>query len=137
MPSKLRQHILNANDLETRIEKIPEWKVEIELRALNGEQLGHLLASIPSNGDGKIDTAKAGAAMLIEMAHDPRSGEKIFDIADRDSVSRKNAKVLNRLNKIMMVMNGMDEESTKNGSGASDTSSIASPKPSEAVPSPS
>lgn len=135
MTSRLRAEILNADDRE--IEKVTAWGRTIALHALSGERLAHLLASLPTNGNGKADSARAGAAMLIEMAHDPETGERIFEEADRDSIIRKNAKVLNRLNRKMLQMNGMDEETQKNGSGASGISTTASPATSADAPSPS
>lgn len=131
--SRLRDEILNAQDIES--ERVTEWGREFELRALSGERLAHLLGSMPTNGDGKVDSAKAGAAMLIEMAHDPKTGERIFEETDRDVLTRKSARVLNRLNRIMLRLNGMDEAATKNGSGASGGSTTGSPETSEAEPS--
>jgi hypothetical protein len=128
----LREKILNARDIQSERVKVPEWDVELEVRSMIGTQRARLLeAAIEKkngNGDGKIDGSKMQAMVIIETVYDPETGNRVFEEADRDAIMGKNAHALDVVGKVALRLSGMSGDEEKNGSAASETSGIASPK---------
>ena len=125
--SRLRQKILNANDIKSESVKIPEWNVEVEVRSLTGLQRAKLLDGMPQKADGTVDGNLMQVMTIIECTYDPKTGERVFEDADRDTLRTKNAHALDALGKVALRLAGMDGES-KNGSGANGGSTTASPE---------
>lgn len=109
MASELRKTILEANDLESEIVSVPEWGgVKIEIRSLNGKERAKLL-SRASRPDNSVDLERWFPDLVIATAHDPETGEKVFEQADRDALNNKNGAVVSRLATIAQRLAGMME----------------------------
>lgn len=110
MASELRKTILEADDLESETVTVRQWgDAKIEIRSLMAGQRNRLITQAARDGANNIDMEKYAADLVIATAHDPDSGEKIFDIADRDSLNRKNASAVELLFSTASRLSGLAE----------------------------
>lgn len=108
MASELRKTILEAADLEVEIVDVPEWNAKVEIRSLSGKERATLL-SRASKADGGVDLVRWFPDLVIATAHDPETGDKIFEQADRDALNAKNGAVVSRLATVAQRLAGMLE----------------------------
>lgn len=136
MASKLRQQILDARDIKTQRETVPEWGITVEIRGLTGAQLVDCTEKATvkrKNDDGapteSTDTNALTRLMLLRSLFDPETGEQILEEADAEALWQKSAQVLNRLANIVAALNGTTQadgeameknsDATTSGAGAS------------------
>lgn len=129
----IRDLVAEANDIEKRLVDVPEWGVEIELRAfsldarsgfLDQMQVGNL------DGDDEVKGAmkRMYPAMLIAACHDPETGALVFTETDAPMLLTKNGNVVDRLGDLILKMNGMVEgavDDAKKGSSTTPPSSTS------------
>ena len=101
----LRDTILTADDLGSRIVDIPEWGVTIELRGMTGEQRMKLWEATQAK-----TRTHFYADIMIACAFDPESGKPVFDPADRDAIGGKSGAVLDRLTGVINELSGTSVE---------------------------
>ncbi len=122
----LRDTILNASDLESRIVDLPQWGVRLEVRSLDGRSRAKLLAGA-TKADGGVDLERLYPDMVILCAYDPESGERVFTEDDRDALLAKSASQLEIVALTAMQVSGMTGEAQKEaGKGLPSTASDAS-----------
>jgi hypothetical protein len=120
MASKLRTKILNAKDIKSQTEPVPEWDITLEVRGLTGAQLTECNDAAQIKGvdvEGEPTTSTDNNALtrliLIRSLFDPESGEQIMEEADADALWQKSAQVLNRLALICGKLNGTAKSEEK------------------------
>lgn len=111
----IRDTILNADDFDRATFDVPEWGVKLELRSPSGEERAKLAALYgTSDDDGPDETARKReqlyAAMIVFTAHDPDTGERIFEAGDVAAVNAKSAAVIYRLGPEALRIAGMDAD---------------------------
>lgn len=110
----LREKILNANDIQEEIVKVPEWGVEILVRGMTGEDRNRILEDCvkvnPKTKETKTDLTKMYPEVIIACAYDPETKEKIFKPEDRDALGKKNGKALDTVFKVAAKLSGLNEE---------------------------
>ena len=88
--SKLRDRILQADDIGSEIVEIPAWNVKVEVRSLTAGEQMELLKKC-RKPDGELNNDSLPIETLLTVCYDPETGEKLFDPADRDALRNKSA----------------------------------------------
>jgi len=105
---KLRDSILNINDIKVEKLYIPEWDVEVEVRGLSGSARNRILSKALDK-KGSLDLDSMYPDLIIASLYEPDSNERIFDAADRDQLNAKSGKALERIARVAMALSGLDE----------------------------
>jgi hypothetical protein len=100
--TETRSKILNATDLETEMVDVPEWDVKVEVR---GMTVAERLKFAQTATDAPREHFYS--YMLIATCHDPDTGEPLFELADRDALSAKASKPVERLVEAAQRTSGM------------------------------
>lgn len=112
-PKNLRARILETEDLPIEIVPVPEWGgVKVEVRGMNGLDRARFMQKV-AGSDG-VNFESWYPELIIATAHDPETGEKVFEKADKDPLNRKAGAALSRLG---------DTAARLSGLGASDVES--------------
>ena len=98
----LRDTILTADDLEETVLDVPEWEVQVLLRAMTGKQRMQLVDQV-----GAKDKSYMYSDILIALALDPETRKPIFEKADREALSNKSGGVLERLAQEVIRISGV------------------------------
>ena len=111
---KLRDKILQSVDLEEELVAVPEWDCEILVRGMTGDKRSKLISEcVKVNSrtkQTKTDLDKMYPIMIIECSLDPETKERIFSDEDRDALSKKSAKALDRVFKKASALSGLEDE---------------------------
>lgn len=115
----LRDKILAIQDLESEVVSIPQWEdVKIEVRGLTGTQRARVLKD--AMGEQGMDVYRFYPEVVIASAHDPDSGEPIFDASDIDALNSKSGAALEILAQTAIRLSGLGpkavDEAAKNSS---------------------
>jgi len=106
-----REDILGADDLERELVYVPEWQGEVFVRCLTGAERDRFEADMLS--DPEEDSRKRFynlRARLVVLSVCDDKGMPLFMLNDVDSLSRKSAKVLDRLFTVAQRLSGMTKE---------------------------
>lgn len=88
----LREEILGIQDCQEKTIKIPQWKnKKVLVKAFSAGTRYDLISQCTTikDGDAEINGKKLMILTVIESAHDPETGKKIFTIADLEAVMAK------------------------------------------------
>jgi hypothetical protein len=107
MAGELRKTIFEADDIESEIVEIPQWGVKIEVRGMTSKERAKLLKSTSVNGE--VDFDRWFPDLIIATAHDPETGEKVFEAADRDMLNTKSGAAITRLAETASRLSGLGE----------------------------
>lgn len=110
--SKLREKILNSQDIKQQLVHVPEWESDILVKSMTGKERS-LLFSTAIDAKGKLDFEKAYPIILIATAYDPETGEKVFGPADMEQLNTKNAAAMERVAKVAMKLSGLDADAVE------------------------
>lgn len=107
-----KSQILEADDLPTIEVEVPEWGGSVRLKALR-------LADLISFQAARSNASNAEAtAFLVSQSIVDEAGERVFEQGDVPALTRKNAKVIDRLADAALALNKMgakhDEDRAKN-----------------------
>jgi hypothetical protein len=69
--------------------------------------------------DGSFDWVAMYPELCIACCHDPATGEKVFDKADREAINAKSASALERVGSVAMRLSGMGDQAVKEAKGES------------------
>lgn len=111
----LREQILNAKDIPAESVDVPEWGVTVEVRGLDGNARAAWLEAAFDQETGKPNFKAASPALIIQCAYDPESGERVFEEADREILNTKAAVAVERIAKVALRLNGLDDEAGARG----------------------
>jgi hypothetical protein len=103
MGSKLRQFILDADDIQTEKVFIDQWKIEVEVKGLMGIERAKMLNEMK----GAIDFVKLYPQIVIATTYDPETGEKVFEAADIDVLNTKSGAALEQIAAVAMKLSGL------------------------------
>jgi hypothetical protein len=110
----LRDSILQASDIKTKVVKIPGGKVEV--RGLTGEQRDQLYAD--SRVGETIDSGLLQYNTIILSVYDPKTGERVFGAEDVAVLKAKSAELTTVLYNEISTLSGTDatalEDAEKN-----------------------
>ena len=107
----LRDKILGAEDLHREKVEVKEWDATIYIREMTGGERDAYDASlIDKSGLPTKEKLKDMRAELVVLTAVDEKGERIFGDDDVALVTRKNAKILDRLADIAQVINKLSED---------------------------
>lgn len=110
-----KEAILGAKDAHQEIVHVGEWGGSVCIRAMSGAERDDFRAAIEGT-----DTSLVGKfeAPLLALTLVDETGRRLFTIDDVEALRAKSARVLDRLTRIALRVNGMSdeaqEEATKN-----------------------
>lgn len=104
----LRDLILEVDDIDRRIVKVPEWGVELEVRSMSMRARAELFSQGREPG-------LFYAAMIAASCHDPDTGERVFTESDLEKIADKNAGAIERLAKECLAVAGMGDKAVDEG----------------------
>jgi len=109
----LREKIFSAKDIPSEMVEVPEWGISVEVRGMSGADRTRIL-ELAGLVDGSVNLQVVYPEIVIATAHDPETGEKVFEYGDRDALMSKSAVAIDRLAMIGMKLSGFTEESQVN-----------------------
>jgi hypothetical protein len=125
------QDILQADDIPSETVFVPEWNGSVICRGLTGAERDHLEESIIKQRSGGGRRGSQGSApeislanfraKLVSMSLRDEKGGRLFSETDVHDLSRKSAKVLDRLADIIRRLSGMSEDDVETLVGNSST----------------
>jgi len=107
----LRDQILAAQDRDSKIIDVPEWGVEVEVRSMSAGARIQLISDAYDADTGKTDVVKIYPVIIVSCLHDPKTGQPIFTMDDKEEVMNKSAAVIERLAQEAMGMSAMGDNS--------------------------
>ena len=106
----LRECIFNTVDIER--ETVRAWGKDIEVRTMSGAGRADYLAAAMDDS-GTVNKKHMYAAVIIETAFDPSTGERLFTPADRDAILAKSAKETGKLFDAALKLAGLTREASE------------------------
>ena len=107
MAGELRKTILESDDIVAELLEVPEWGTTIEVRGMDGKERAKLLKGAASGGE--VNMEKWFPDLLIATVHDPESGEKVFERADRDAINAKSGAAIAAIADVSARLSGLGE----------------------------
>lgn len=108
MAGELKKSILEFDDIESEIVPVPQWdNKKIEVRGMTSKERAKLLKASAATGD--VDMEKWFPDLLIATLHDPETGEKIFERADRAAINAKSGAAVSLLADVAARLSGLGE----------------------------
>jgi hypothetical protein len=106
------EQILNANDVEVTNVEVPEWGGEVGIRIMQGKERDKYesICMRKMDKNGKMTTSEGIRTSLLVAVLCDKLGEKLFTPAQVEALNSKSAKLLDRLFKKALEVNGMNEE---------------------------
>lgn len=117
----LRDAILNADDIQHKDVKIPEWDgVTVRVMGFTDEQLGAWRAKTSAlrarqrTGDQDLDfeisMKHMRAELLVKCLRDPETDKRIFKDNDAQRLAQKHAGVMQGLDALATHLSGLDKD---------------------------
>ena len=126
MASKLREQILNTNDIQTELVYVDAWKVDVEVRGMTGKERAKILNDLK----GQLDFERMYPQIVISSTYDPETGEKVFEWADIDMLNSKSGAALEKIAGVALQLSGLKDgqvaEAEKNSEKTRNSDSISS-----------
>lgn len=107
----LRDKIFEAKDIPSELVRVPEWDIIVEVRGMSGADRTRILDLAGVADTGGVNLQVVYPEIVIATAHDPETGEKVFEYGDRDALMSKSAIAVDRLAIVGMKLSGFTEES--------------------------
>lgn len=112
--NELRNHIFGINDLEIREVLIPEWKCKLYVKGMSGKDKEDWEKSVfieTSDGKRKFNSNNFRAKMVSSCVYaDPEATQRLFTEDHYEQLSKKSAKVLDKILEVVRDVNGSTEE---------------------------
>lgn len=128
----LKDQILESRDYEETLVEIPEWdNAKIACRGLGSDMQGWLFEqALGKDENALLLTLMAnGPKILIDAVYDPETGERIFTDEDKESLKKKNGRIIRELVLMIIENSGITEkavaEAKKNSSETPDSKDIS------------
>jgi hypothetical protein len=116
----LRDEILGIQDCGERVVYVPQWKCKVLVKAFTAASRYDMVAGCTTVKDGKadVDGKKLLAMTVIESAHDPKTGDKLFTVADIGTLLAKSYGALETIAQAANELSGIgadaQEDAEKN-----------------------
>lgn len=104
--TKMRDKILNSNDIKEEKVDVPEWGVEVLVKGLSGKNRSEILNNAMTS-QGSFDFTKVYPDLVIASSYDPDTKEPIFEKEDRDSLNEKSGAALERIASVVVRLSGL------------------------------
>ena len=104
---KLRDKILNCQDIQKEFVEVKEWDVTVEVRGMSGKQRAEMTEAAYNPKDQTVTFAKVYSRIMIETVYDKDTGEKIFNIGDEDMLNNKSGAALEKVVSVAMRLSGL------------------------------
>lgn len=104
-----RDQILEADDLDREQVDVPEWGGPVYVREMTAAERDAFEAEIldrKSDGEVEVDLQNIRARLLVRVLCD-EDGDRLFDDADIEPLSRKSGAVMGRLFQVAQKLNGL------------------------------
>jgi len=112
--NELRKHIFGVNDIEVKEIKVPEWGCILYAKGMTGKDKEDWEKSVfveTADGKRKFNADNFRAKMIaLSVYADPNATEKVFKEEHFEELSKKSAKVLDRILEQVREVNGSSEE---------------------------
>lgn len=128
LPRATRDAILAADDLKYEDVEVPEWGLTVRVSAMTGAQRDAFEASILRDRDDPekgVDSIGFRSKMVAVTVIDEQ-GERLFRDSDLAALSKKSARVLDRLYEVAACLAGLRQEDADRLAGNSDAQSDGS-----------
>lgn len=99
--------ILEAKDLATETVTVPEWGVDVVIRAMPGTERDAFDQSLSESG--KLDVSNIRARLLVKTIVD-ENGDRMFADGEAQALGNKSASALDRCFVVAQRLNGMGKE---------------------------
>lgn len=113
MAENLREAILSRDDLPVEVVSVPEWGMDVRVRALSGTERDAYTASCMKrkgkDGDFEMTFEDASARLVVRCVVDD-AGNRVFADSDAAALGAKNAVALNRLFEVAQRLSGLRNE---------------------------
>ena len=125
-----KAQILQVSDIRKKLVNVPEWNGEVWVHGLSGSEKDAYEQSLMSGTGSKkqVSLLDSRAKFAAECIRDEK-GNKLFDVGDISSLSRKSAAALDRIVAAGEKLSGMGkgdiEEMVKNSVAARSGDSIS------------
>jgi len=109
----LRDDILGIKDCAEKIIDVPEWGgMKILVKAFSAGQKNAIwdACTTITDGDAKVNSNKMMILNVIESAHDPKTGKKIFKAGDYEAVAAKSAPAIERIARAARELSGSGDK---------------------------
>lgn len=107
MAGELRKTILEADDIAAENIEVEEWGITIQVRGMSGKERAKLLKGATTGGE--VNMEKWFPDLLIATVHDPETGEKVFEPADRDALNAKSGSAIAAIADVAARLSGLGE----------------------------
>lgn len=122
--SELRKTILEADDEQSALIDVPEWGVTVLIKGMSAKERALLLKRVSKGGE--VDLGLWFTELTIRSTHDPETGEKVFDPADRDVLANKSGAAVSRIAEEASRLSGLGDRDLEVRKGNSETQSDVS-----------
>lgn len=120
----LREHILNAPDLEEETVYVPGWDCDILVRALTGAERAKFTkqatSTLQPGQTPTINWDRWWSTLVLMTARHPETKELIFEPADRDSLLAKNGKNLELVASVARRLSGLEDDAKASAKSGDD-----------------
>lgn len=106
MAMKLREQILQANDLKSENVTVKEWGVTIQVREMSAGDRERMLKQ-HSEYTKKGDNTAAVCSVIEQVSFDPETGERIFEDGDTEKLAEKCESALLAIYRAAMKISGI------------------------------
>ena len=112
MAKDIKAAILAAQDQRVETVHVPEWGMDVRVRALTGaerDKFEDSMVKAGKNGAIQMSSANFRARFLVLCIVD-ESGERVFEDAEAGALGTKSAGALSRLYNVASALSGMSPE---------------------------
>jgi len=110
----LRKHIFGINDLAVKEVSVPEWKCKLYIKGMTGKTKEDWEKKVfveNSDGTRKFNADNFRAKMIASCVYaDPEAKQLLFTEKHYEELSKKSAKVLDKIIEVVREVNGSSEE---------------------------
>ena len=99
-----RRAILDSDDLDRELVRVPEWGGELYIRAMRGYERDAVEASVLQRTGKDLTNVRA---RIVCMTAVDSEGKQLFEEGDIEKLGKKSAKVLERLFSVAQRLSGL------------------------------
>lgn len=119
MPTLTKLQIIEAQDIQKELVKVPEWGGDVYVKMMTGKERDTFESSLfETKGDDRKQNLVNMRARLAAMTIVDDNGTRLFSDDDVNALGKKSARALDRIFKVAQKLNGIGadavEELTKN-----------------------
>jgi hypothetical protein len=136
--SRISDLARKADDITTKVVKIPEWGCEIGVRTMDGHGRNAYIenwTAAQESGDEEA-AITSELELVIACAYDPEDGQPCFRPDDKEMLKDRSGAVIARIAAAAAQVNALDPDASERlGKDSSDSAPAESETPPESIPS--